>query len=79
METNESIKDVDATLELSERKLAYSYDLLYDIKTTAQLRLEVEYLTERLSGIAQHCRDDGSPIDAYLMAVLELPSQTSGS
>ena len=45
--TKEGEKCVGATLELSDRKLAYIYDLLYDIKTTAQLRVEVEYLASR--------------------------------
>ena len=53
--------------------LSYSYDLLYDIKTTEQLQAEVEYLAHRLSGLARLCRDDGHTIDAYVLEILSFP------
>lgn len=52
------------------RKLSYSYDLLFDIKTTDQLQAEVDYLAHRLSGILNLCRDDGHPADHYVLTVL---------
>ena len=55
-----------------DRKLDYSYDLLYDIKNTEQLQQEVEYLTHRLSGIAALCRQDNHSIDDYIRSVLQL-------
>ena len=52
--------------------LGYVYDLLYDIKTKEQLNNEVDYLVERLSGIAKLCRQDGCSIDAYISTMLHL-------
>lgn len=46
--------------------LDYVFDVLYDIKDTEQLRQEVEYLTERLFGIAALCRGHSYSIDEYL-------------
>ena len=57
--------------------LGYVYDLLYDIKTKEQLINEVDYLVERLSGIAKLCRQDGYPIDEYILMMLHLPKDTS--
>jgi len=53
--------------------LSYSYELLYDIKTTEQLQAEVEYLAHRLSGLARLCRDDGHAIDDYVLKILRFP------
>lgn len=61
--------------DVNVRELGYSYDLLYDIKTTEQLQNEVEYLAHRLSGLARLCREDGHPIDGYVMTVLEFPNE----
>ncbi len=55
-------------------ELPYSYDLLYDIKTKEQLQAEVEYLANRLSGLAELCRTDGESIDEYIRSVLAFPA-----
>jgi len=55
---------------MGDRELGYEYDLLYDIKSIKELELEVDYLVERLSGIANLCRQDGYPIDDYVKKVL---------
>ena len=52
--------------------LGYAYDLLYDIKTQEQLTNEIDYLVERLSGIAKLCRQDNHSIDDYIRSVLQL-------
>lgn len=52
--------------------LGYAYDLLYDIKTKEQLTNEIDYLVERLSGIAKLCRQDNHSIDDYIRSVLQL-------
>ena len=53
--------------------LGYAYDLLYDIKTQEQLTNEIDYLVERLSGIAKLCRQDGYSIDDYILMMLHFP------
>lgn len=61
------------SLDASNKPLGYAYDLLFDIKTHAQLQTEVEFLAHRLKGIADLCREDGHPIDAYVLSVLGFP------
>ena len=55
--------------------LGYAYDLLYDIKTKEQLTNEIDYLVERLSGIAKLCRQDGYSIDDYILMMLHFPKK----
>ena len=52
--------------------LGYEYDLLFDLKTSTQLSKEVEYLVHRLKGIADLCRQNNHPIDAYISTVLDI-------
>jgi len=59
---------------MSQREPPYTYDLLFDIKTTDELQEEVEYLTHRLSSLAKLRREDGHPIDDYIVMVLDLPT-----
>lgn len=60
-------------------KLNYAYDLLYGIKTHEQLQEEVNYLANRLAGIANLRREDGYPLDNYLREVLQLEGSGPGT
>lgn len=57
------------------RKLSYEYDLFFDIKDCEQMRAEVDELVGRLSLIAKLCREDGHPIDEYILRKLGLTNE----
>ena len=64
--------------EEGRSELPYGYDLLYGLKTEAQLQAEVEFLAHRLAGIASMRRDEGKSIDAYVLSVLAIPGAAVG-
>ena len=54
-------------------ELSYCYDLFFGIKTEEELENKINCLLVDLSDIARFRREDGKPIDDYIMKVLNLP------
>lgn len=50
--------------------LSYAFDLFYDIKTTEELEVELEYLQERLTGLLSLCHEHN--LKHYEVVIKEL-------
>lgn len=69
--------EVDDKEKVGSAPLSRDYDLLYDIKTEADLEQHVDYLVHRLAGIAQMRRNEGKSIDGYLLSVLNFQADAA--